>query len=268
MKIQIKYIFWFIFFITQGFSAEVPTIEFSEKKLVGNYYQLYFRSIKEGDDKIIETLVSSCDYKERLPTNPIPWAQNLISRQEDGNPYSGLMLEIESQPVGFLCLGMMPAAGDYPGYKIKEHAEILQTYLDFGAIREKQNPIENPTYSREKYEAVDDCGIGFLLPILPSTLDGEIITNALKIGISAFQKLKENSIRLHKEHTIPGCVIGLFHPDDDPLMPHLRAAGFDILEKEGFKEYYKKPYSMAYNSLAQCEDSCDLGPLTKIKFGS
>ena len=219
-----------------------PEIALEGTKISGRSGAIVFRSIASGDDLTIANIASQCEFKEGFPANPTTWAQNLITRQEEkGNPYSGLVLE-SPEGKGFLCFGRMTTLDYDPKF-----TDIIKTYLSFGITR-LINPEEQDKYAKSNIARVDNRGLGFILPILPEGLGKENRKEALKIGLSVFQFLKDNQFILPIETTVPTDLMGLFHPDDS-LVSLFESVGFEILHKEGFFGYYDKPRVMVHIQL-------------------
>lgn len=237
----IKYVLSLMLFSLNGFATEGDPLNISIG-ITGSSASFTYRSIREGDVPLTEDIVSRCEFKKGFPDNPVSWSENHINRQKGGNSFSALILEnSEGQPVGVLGFGRMPVLNYNPNFK-----DIIETYLGFGVIRLK-NPEADSKYAQDNIERVDNQGIAVLLPILPQSLGEEKIKEALKIGISVVQFLKKSTI-LPFEGTAPTHLIGLYHPQD-PLIPALEAVGFEILAKDGFKEYYSEPRVMAHLNL-------------------
>lgn len=237
------------FFILCAFlCAKVVAMDYTAPEMVlegtrvsGKSGVIAFHSITSGDDVTIAEIVSKCEFKEGFPANPTTWAQNLITRQEKGNPYSGLVLE-GPEGKGFLCFGRMPTLDYDPKF-----TDIIETYLGFGITR-LINPEEQDKYAKSNIARVDNRGLGLILPILPESLGEESRREALKIGFSVFQFLKTKEFKLPIETTVPTHLIGLFHPDDS-LVPLFESVGFQTLQKEGFSGYYDKPRVMVHREL-------------------
>jgi hypothetical protein len=222
--------------------TEEIKIDLDGTKISGKSGSMTFRSIANGDEVAIAEIVSRCEFKEGFPANPTTWAQNLITRQEEkGNPYSGLVLE-SPEGKGFLCFGRMTTVDYDPKF-----TDIIETYLSFGITK----LIELETgdkYAKSNIARVGNRGLGLILPILPESMGSGSRKEALKIGLDAFQFLKNKEFTLPIETTVPTHLIGLFHPEDS-LIPLFESAGFDILRKEGFFGYYDKPRVMAHIEL-------------------
>ncbi len=238
----IKYFFGFILLCSQVIAMnEGSTMEMEGTKILGKSAHFTFRSIADGDAPMINEIASQCTYKEGLPGTPTTWAQNLIKRQETVRSYSGLLLE-STDGNGFLGFGRMTTV-DYDS----KFVDIIETYLSFGITR-LIAPEAEDKYAKGNIARVDNNGLGFILPILPESLGEESRQEALKIGVEAFQLLKNNGHTLPVEKTVPTHLIGLFHPDDS-LIPLLESVGFDIIRKEGFFGYYDKPRVIAHIEL-------------------
>lgn len=225
----------------------------------GNYNNLGFRSITDGDAPLVEAINSRCSFKEGLTQNtekdPLAvnsMAQNLITRQKMGNPYSGLVISRENIPVGFITLGVMSALGFNSGYLANKHAGILKIFEELGALKRKENPDKDAEFASGIFDKVYDCGLAMMVPALPRGnlfLSTEEIRNALRIAISVIQKLKDMKEQLPRgENTVPGILMGLFHPLD-LLVPDLEAVGFKIIRDEAIKNFYDKERVLAYIKL-------------------
>jgi len=238
-----SFLILYAFLCTQGIAMEptTPEIVLEGTRILGKSGSIAFRSIASGDDATIAEIASQCEFKEGFPANPTTWAQNFITRQEKGNPYSGLVLE-SPEGKGFLCFGRMPTLDYDPKF-----TDIIETYLSFGITR-LINPEEEDKYAKSNIARVDNRGLGLILPILPESLGEESRREALKIGFSVFQFLKTQGFTLPIETTVPARLIGLFHPDD-ALVPFFESVGFQTIKKEGFSGYYDKPRVMVHREL-------------------
>ena len=233
-----------IFLCSKAISMEGTNIDIALEgtKISGKSNSIVFRSIASGDEVTIAEIVSNCNFKEGFPANPTTWAQNLITRQEEkGNPYSGLVLE-GTTGKGFLCFGRMPTLDYDPKF-----TDIIKTYQDFGITR-FIDPEAQDKYEKSNIARVDNQGLGLILPVLPEFLGEELRKEALKIGVVAFQLLKNKGFTLPIETTTPTHLIGLFDPRDS-LIPLFESVRFEILSKEGFFGYYDKLRVMAHLEL-------------------
>jgi hypothetical protein len=121
--------------------------------------------------------------------------------------------------------------------------------LHFGALSLKKDAPVDAKFSKEKYDLVPNCGLGMMVPVLPKALGEERTRDALRIGLQVFAQLKERGVKLPLEGTLPGYVIGLYDPAD-PLIPHLKAVGFDFDENPEFVKFYPpKQRILAYKKL-------------------
>ncbi len=258
-----QYIFGIILLCGNGLALEdqdvAPVKVIVQTIVKGQVGNLEFRSITHGDAPVVEAILSRCTFKEGLTQNsekdPLGvniMAQNLITRQESGNPYSGIVLSRENKPVGFITLGVMPALGFGQGYKTNEHAGILDIFYKLGALKFKENQDNSAEFASGKYDKVRDCGLAILVPALPrgdTNLSTEEIRNALRIARSVCQTLSNRNETLPRgEGTVPGILMGLFHPLD-LLIPDLEAIGFIIIRDEALKGFYDKERVLAYVKL-------------------
>lgn len=233
-----KYLIALVCCITSSFSME-NNFDYCQGRISGSTPHLTFRSIQDGDELIIATLVDQCDFAPSFPEGVEKYAKNLIARQTGGNPYSGLMLFISGKPAGYLGFGRMTVLNYDP-----KHIDIIQTYLDFGVTK-----LVDPGmgFEKENIVRVDNNGLGFVLPILPATLDEEIKTEALSLALSTYLFLKEKA-PLPIEKTNPIYLIGLFYPEN-PIVENFQKIGFSLLEKDGFYGYYDCERVMVYHKL-------------------
>lgn len=276
---RLNYIFGILLICVQVYAAEIqregsvaapnpaltPITIKKEIRLELTCGDLRARSITAGDEFIIEALLSRCDFTEGLPAKtekdpiyPYHWAENLKTRQQTAaapNPYSGLLIYYKGEPTGFLCMGVMPALGIGNGYNLQSHLPIVQTFEKMGAIQLKPNhqEIKEPKFAKDMYDKVYNCGMADFLPVIPRNFPEEHIQDALRMGVDAIKYLAKMAEPLPKgEGTIPGYIIGLFHPTD-PLIIHLKAVGFVTDENPGFVEFYNKQRVMARFKLQASE---------------
>lgn len=254
--------------------------------LRATYKELQATFIKDEED--IQKVVNLCSLSnpEGLPSNPENWARNYITRLEKGNPYACLLFREgeNTAPIAAVGLGRMTVTGYDPKF-----TDILDTYLEFGVIRPKQDALEAVQDKMEKLEIAN-------LPAQPSQSSGEqsiptiapiseVSQNLQKkkidyaqleqvnnfgiqmivpvIPLSLSSEKKDDILRMtfdisktfkEKGHLLP--IEGHVPHDviallhpEDSLIQNFENVGFKLIKKEGFYGYYDKRRVMLHNVL-------------------
>lgn len=198
------------------------------------------RFIEPTDSEDISHL-HSLSYPVGLPENPISWAGNHMTRRNGGNYYNCLMIMNKSdESVAALGYGRMPVLNYEPRF-----TDILDTYQEFGVIKQKDL---GGGYEKDNFERVDNFGIGFILPIIPTNLSEEVKKEIIQLGTEVFQEFKKREFLLPLEKTIPHDLIALLSPQD-PLVEIFQKVGFELLKKDGFFGFYDSDRVMLHKVL-------------------